>query len=149
MKDKAKIFDALMSNLPAAAMKKPEDMDYVKDTEEDYKYSREKLKALIDKAEKAIDTMMDLATDAEHPRAFEVLSGMLKHTSEMTMELHKIQSERKKMNDGKDEKKTEVTNNSIFLGSTSELQKFLAAEKEKIVIVDEPESLIIDAENPE
>lgn len=136
MKDKAKIFDALMSNLPAAAMKKPEDMDYVKDTEEDYKYSREKLKTLIDKAEKAIDTMMDLATDAEHPRAFEVLSGMLKHTSEMTMELHKIQSERKKMNDGKDEKKTEVTNNSIFLGSTSELQKFLTAEKEKVITVD-------------
>ena len=132
--DKDKMLDHLMSNLPASAMKKPEEMDYVKDTEEDYRYSRDKIKGLIGKAEEAIDTMMNLAVDAEHPRAFEVLSGMLKNASEMTMELTKLQSERKKLNDAKDEqKKTEVTNNSIFVGSTSELQKILTAEKEKIV----------------
>jgi|TARA_B110000902_G_C14159561_1_gene532703 hypothetical protein len=133
MKDKDKVLDHLMRHLPAEAMKKPGDMDYVKDTEMDYGYAREKLKELIEKGGKAIDTMMDLAQDAEHPRAFEVLSGMLKHSSEMTMELMKLQSERKKLNDAKEEK-TEITNNSLFLGSTSELQKFLTLEKEKVII---------------
>jgi len=133
--DKEKMLDHLVSNLPASAMKKPEEMDYVKDTEEDYRYSRDKIKGLIGKAEEAIDTMMNLAVDAEHPRAFEVLSGMLKNASEMTMELTKLQLERKKLNDAKEEqKKTEVTNNSIFIGSTSELQKILTAKKENVII---------------
>lgn len=135
MNDKEKMLDHLVRNLPASAMKKPEEMDYVKDTEEDYRYSRDKIKGLIGKAEEAIDTMMNLAVDAEHPRAFEVLSGMLKNASEMTMELTKLQLERKKLNDAKEEqKKTEVTNNSIFIGSTSELQKILTAKKENVII---------------
>lgn len=134
---KDELLTNLSNNLPAACditVKKPGEADYTKDTEEDYRYSREKIKSLIDKAENAIDSMMGLALEAEHPRAFEVLSTMLKNASDMTMELTRLQQERKKLHDAKDEKRGDVTNNSIFVGSTVELQKFIASQREEVVI---------------
>jgi len=142
-KSKEELTANLTNNLPAACditVKKPNEAEYTKDTEEDYRYSREKIKSLIDKADNAIDSMMNLALDAEHPRAFEVLSTMLKNASDMTMELTRLQQERKKLHDANQEKKTEVTNNSIFVGSTTELQKFIASQKKEILI-DDAESI--------
>lgn len=118
----------LEKHMPQKPVVKPKESETVRDTEEDYAYSREKFKSLIDRAEGAIDAAMGLAMESEHPRAFEVVSQMIKNTSDMTTELMKLQKERKALHK-EEEKKQEVTNNNaIFVGSTSELQKMLKNE---------------------
>ena len=56
----------------------------INDTEKDVEYSREKMKELIDQSCEAINQMMALASESEHPRAFEVLSNMIKDASQMS-----------------------------------------------------------------
>jgi hypothetical protein len=113
----------------------------VSQTEEDFAYAREKLKGLIDKSEDALDTLINLARDAEHPRAYEVLSGMLKNTADITEQLLKLQKQRKDIVVPKDQEGSNgatTNNNTIFLGSTSELQKFLRKEKNITPVENEP-----------
>jgi hypothetical protein len=101
--------------------------------EDDYKFSRETYKDLVDKSNKAIDGMMELALQSEHPRAFEVLSNMLKNTSDMTDKLMALQKQKKEV---KKKEKSEVqtgptgsvTNNNVFLGSVTDLQKHLITQ---------------------
>ena len=102
----------------------------VNDTETDLEYSRDKMKSLIDQSCEAINHMMALASDSEHPRAFEVLSTMIKHTSEMSQDLIKLQKTRKDITQEKRGPSSTTTNNSIFVGSTTELQKYLKKNNE-------------------
>jgi len=102
----------------------------VNDTETDVEYSREKMKSLIDQSCEAINQMMALASESEHPRAFEVLSAMIKHTSEMSQDLVKLQKTRKEITQEKNGPSSTTTNNSIFVGSTTELQKYLKGKNE-------------------
>jgi hypothetical protein len=98
----------------------------VNDTEKDVEYSRDKMKELIDQSSEAINHMMALASESEHPRAFEVLSNMIKHTADMTQDLVKLQKTRQEITQEKGVTSTNTTtNNSIFVGSTTQLQKFL------------------------
>lgn len=113
--------------------------DIGKDAENDYEYARGKIKKLIETSEEAIEHMMALARDAEHPRAFEVLSQMIQGTANMNSELLKLLGDRKKLHDpGKGSatttNNTTTNNTAVYVGSTSELQKLLRAEKEKLVI---------------
>ena len=100
----------------------------VNDTETDVEYSREKMKELIDQSCEAISNMMALASESEHPRAFEVLSNMIKHTSDMTQDLVKLQKTRKEITQEKNGQTSTTTNNSIFVGSTTDLQRLLKKE---------------------
>ena len=106
------------------------------DTEEDYDFSRQRIKKLIDTSDEAISSMLALATDSEHPRAFEVLSNMFKTAADMNQQLMTLQRDRKKMHETVSKKNinqsaggTSTTNNAIFVGTTTELQKFLTAQK--------------------
>ena len=104
-----------------------------KEIEDDYNFSRETYKELVDKSNKAIDGMMELVLQSEHPRAFEVLSNMLKNTSDMTDKLMALQKQKKEV---KKKEKGEVqmsptgsvTNNNVFLGSVTDLQKHLITQ---------------------
>ena len=97
----------------------------INDTEKDVEYSREKMKELIDQSSEAINQMMALASESEHPRAFEVLSNMIKDASQMSQDLVKLQNVRKDITQEKVRANAkETTNNAIFVGSTAELQKF-------------------------
>jgi hypothetical protein len=132
MKTQKDILAALETNLPQQLKKIKTEVaqtEIVVDTEEDYIYSREKIKELIEKAEEAIDTMMALASETEHPRAFEVLSGMFKTTTDMMDQLITLQKKRKELTQSEEQKAIasgSTTNNAIFVGSTTELQKFLS-----------------------
>jgi hypothetical protein len=103
------------------------------DTEEDYEFARCRLKALIQKSESALDTMLDLAENCEHPRAFEVLGGLMKHSSDLMDQLLKLQEKRKKLHaeEVKSSEQQSTTNNAIFVGSTTDLQKYLDSQNEK------------------
>jgi hypothetical protein len=141
-KDKESILASMQQHLPAITDDVSVenggiiDSSITKDTESDYEYSRQRLKKLIDNAEESIATMMALATDSEHPRAFEVLSNMLKMAADLNQQLMNLQKDRKKLHEKPVIKSssssgvsTNTTNNSIFVGTTTELQKFLTSQK--------------------
>mgnify|MGYP001465398965 CR=1 FL=1 len=128
MSEKNNILNALEKNLDIIEKPKTEvdKGQIVNDTETDIKYSRDKMKELIDQSSEAINQMMALASESEHPRAFEVLSNMIKDASQMSQDLVKLQKVRKDITQEKQRANAaETTNNSIFVGSTAELQKFL------------------------
>ena len=127
-RDKNEIVAALEKNLPVVPKKIKSTVDQGQinnDTENDVEYSRQKMKELIDMSSEAIQNMMALASETEHPRAFEVLSNMIKQASEMSQDLVKLQKTRKEITQSKEESNGKTTNNAIFVGSTNELQKFL------------------------
>lgn len=131
-RDKNDIVAALEKNLPVTTKIIPEKIksnvdqgEINNDTETDVEYSRQKMKELIDMSSEAIQNMMALAAETEHPRAFEVLSTMIKQASEMSQDLVKLQKTRKDITQSKEELNGNTTNNAIFVGSTNELQKFL------------------------
>jgi len=128
----------LESNMPVPPP--PPDRDDVKD---DYEFSRETYRGLVTKSNEAIEQMLNLALQSEHPRAFEVLSNMLKNTSDMTdklMALQKAKKEIQRKEEMSAESKPALTQNNLFLGSTTDLQKHLIAQlKEKNVSASEPD----------
>jgi len=136
----ADILAALENNLPAVMPSSlpppatltpsPEKEELISDSEEDYKYSRKKLKNLIDKAEESLERLIVVADEAEHPRAYEVLAGMLQTTSDMTDKLMDLQKKRKELIVGKkpEENKQGATNVAVFVGTTADLQKQLSSD---------------------
>jgi len=131
-RDRNDIVAALEKNLPVNTKIIPQKIksnvdqgEINNDTETDVEYSRQKMKELIDMSSEAIQNMMALAAETEHPRAFEVLSTMIKQASEMSQDLVKLQKTRKDITQSKEETTGNTTNNAIFVGSTNELQKFL------------------------
>jgi hypothetical protein len=100
-----------------------------RDEIEDYEYSRKIFKDLIDKSTSSIEPLHDLSIDSESPRAFEVLSTMLKNTSEMTEKLMDLHKKRREFT-GKLDKDSSITNNNLFIGDASQLQKLLRTQNE-------------------
>ena len=95
------------------------------DIEKDYVYSRANLYSLIEKGQEAINVIMEVAGEGGSPRAYEVAGQLIKSVADTTDKLIDLQ---KKLKDVEDEtKKTtnNVTNNAVFVGSTSELQRML------------------------
>ena len=99
----------------------------------DYEYSRDTYYELIEKGRESLDLMIEVARESEHPRAFEVLSGMIKNVSDVTDRLMNLQKKTKDIN--KDEKQISgTTNQNLFVGSTTDLQRMLQ-EQDKMVDV--------------
>jgi len=92
------------------------------DLGEDYQYARDNLYNLIERGNDALEGILELAKEMEHPRAYEVASGLIKTVSETTMELLRMQKELKLMKEG-ESPKTNV--NNLYVGSTAELQEML------------------------
>ena len=95
-----------------------------KDVDNDYEYTRGQLYNLIEKGQEAINGILDVAQNSDHPRAYEVAGNLIKNVADISDKLVDLQ---KKMKDLDEDKKgpTTVTNNAMFVGSTSELQKML------------------------
>lgn len=95
-----------------------------KDVTNDYEYTRGQLYNLIEKGQEAINGILDVAQNSDHPRAYEVAGNLIKNVADISDKLVDLQ---KKMKDLDEDKKgpTTVTNNAMFVGSTSELQKML------------------------
>ena len=95
-----------------------------KDIDDDYEYTRGQLYNLIEKGQEAINGILDVAQNSDHPRAYEVAGNLIKNVADISDKLVDLQ---KKMKELDQEKKgpTSVTNNAMFVGSTAELQKML------------------------
>ena len=97
--------------------------DKQQNIETDYKYAREHLYDLIERGQDAIDGILDLSKETEHPRAYEVAGQLIKTVGETAEKLIDLQSKMKKLED--DDIKIRDQHNHLYVGSTSELQKFL------------------------
>ena len=105
-------------------LKKTED-DVIKD----YEYARGNLYSLIDKGQEAVNGALDLAMSSDHPRAYEVAGQLIKHVGDVADKLMALQKDKKNVKE--ESVKTQVTNNSLFVGSTADLQKMLKQASKK------------------
>ena len=101
----------------------------------DYNYSRQTYYDLIEKGRESLDLMIEVARESEHPRAFEVLSGMIKNVSEVNDKLMDLNKKNKDIS-ADDIKKIEATTNNLFVGYTAELQRMLQDNDEMSNVVD-------------
>lgn len=105
----------------------------------DYDYSRETLYELIEKGKDALENMIEVARESEHPRAYEVLSGLIKNVSDTNDKLMDLNKKQQQMYEKDEVKQVENQQNNFFLGSTTDIQKML---QENDVIDAEPERVI-------
>ena len=94
------------------------------DIERDYEYQREQFYKLVDRGSMAIDGILELAKEGEHPRAYEVAGQLIKNVAEVTEKLGDLQEKMKRLKDVPGTAPKHVTN-GLFVGSTAELQKML------------------------
>lgn len=120
---KKKISDNLSKNLPAKKIDRPLTD---KDVKDDYDFSRRTYKDLITTGVRSLDVLAELARESEHPRAFEVLSKSIKDIGDTTEKLMKLQKDKSDLGKEKrEQEKKQITNNNVFVGSTSDLQRML------------------------
>ena len=99
------------------------------DVIKDYEYARGNLYSLIDKGQEAVNGALDLAMSSDHPRAYEVAGQLIKHVGDVADKLMALQKDKKAIKD--EGPKKVVTNNSLFVGSTADLQKMLKEASKK------------------
>lgn len=124
-----------MSKVPTVSNKE-EKRNFVH--EQDYEYSRETYYDLIEKGRESLELMIEVARESEHPRAFEVLSGMIKGIADVNDKLMDLNKKQKDLM--KDDKPAEgtTTNNNLFVGSTTDLQRMLlGGDDEKVIDQDD------------
>ena len=104
--------------------------DTLEDVDTDYKYQRENFYNLIERGQDAIDGILDVAKNSDHPRAFEVAGNLISQVADVTEKLGKLQSAMKRLKEVPNNAPKNVTN-ALYVGSTAELQKLLKKDKEK------------------
>ena len=96
------------------------------DVDKDYDYTRANLYSLIEKGQESLNGILELAGESASPRAYEVAGQIIKSVADTTDKLMELQKKVKEIDE--DKQKTtnnNVTNNALFVGSTSELSKML------------------------
>ena len=131
-----KMMKALEKNLPEKIPNRP---IVDKDIKDDYEFSRATYKDLIRTGTMSLDVLAELARESEHPRAFEVLAKTIKDLGDTTDKLMKLQKDKDDLTNKKEDTvNREVTNNNVFVGSTTDLQRMLLNKDD-----------VIDAESQE
>jgi hypothetical protein len=111
---------------PSRAIIVPETNE--QDTDNDYKYQRENFYQLVERGQDAIEGILDLAKEGEHPRAYEVAGNLIKQVADVTEKLGDLQTKMKKLKEVPNQAPKNVTN-ALFVGSTAELQKMLKGKE--------------------
>ena len=108
----------IKQELPNVVLKK-------NDVEKDYKYTRGQLYSLIEKGQEAINGIMEVAGESASPRAYEVAGQLIKSVADTTDKLADLHKKVKDIEADNPKTQNTVTNNALFVGSTSELSKML------------------------
>lgn len=95
------------------------------DIKKDYEYTRANLYSLIEKGQEAINGIMELASETDQPRAYEVAGQLIKSVGDVTDKLIDLQKKLKDVEEETVKTTNNVTNNAVFVGSTAELSKLL------------------------
>ena len=99
-------------------------VDKEQDIDSDYEYQRQNFYNLVEKGTGAIEGILELAKESEHPRTYEVAGNLIKQVAEVTEKLGDLQEKMKKLSEVPDNAPKNVTN-ALFVGSTAELQKMI------------------------
>jgi hypothetical protein len=106
----------------------PAVVEETNDAEQDFELARKNLQELAKKGNKALDELIMLAKNSEHPRAYEVVATLIKTLADTNKDL--LDTRKKKLDIDKargasPNNDAKTVNNNLFVGSTAELQKFL------------------------
>lgn len=99
------------------------------EVERDYNYTRANLYSIIEKGQEAINGILEVAQEGSEPRAYEVVGQLIKNVSDATDKLMDLQKKLKDIT-GESVKGPTTVNNALFVGSTSELAKFLKQQSQ-------------------
>ena len=111
-------------------------MSSEKKLNDDFEYSRATYYELLEKGKESLEDMMEVARSSEHPRAYEVLSNLIKNMADVNDKLMDLNKKRKDM-DKKEEKLIGNTTNNLFVGTTADLQKLLKGDEQVIDVTNE------------
>ena len=100
------------------------------DVDSDYKYQRENFYNLIERGQDAIDGILEVAKQSDHPRSYEVAGNLISQVAEVTEKLSRLQNSMKRLKEVPSNAPKNVTN-ALYVGSTAELQKLLKGDKKK------------------
>ncbi len=107
------------------AIVKADEAPKVDEVKKDYDYTRGNLYSLIEKGQEAINGIMEVAGETASPRAYEVAGQLIKSVADTTDKLADLHKKFKEIEEDNPKKQNTVTNNALFVGSTSELSKML------------------------
>ena len=113
------VVETTTSEVTLPQVKKPDE-----ESDNDYKYQRENFYRLVERGQDAIDGILELAKESEHPRSYEVAGQLIKNVADVTEKLGELQLKMQKLKEVPNNAPKNVTN-ALFVGSTSELQKML------------------------
>ena len=121
------VFDIEVSTTPenGCAPKKKQLRVVSDDSKDDYEYTRGELYSLIDQGQEAVRGALEVAQESGHPRAYEVATNAMKQVADMTDKLIDLQGKMKKLDEPTAGAAPKTVNNTMFLGSTADLQKML------------------------
>ena len=132
-------FDAINNSLDIEVVDEDESLSSKKeskvldknkdDSTRDYEYTRGNLYSLIEKGQEALDSIMEVAQEGQQPRAFEVVSQLIKNVADTTDKLVDLQQKMKVLKE-EDSRGPSTVNNALFVGSTAELQKLLKKQSD-------------------
>ena len=116
-----------VSNTPEGGCLKRQDAlkNVTDDVDKDYEYTRSNLYSLIEKGQESLNGIMELAGESASPRAYEVAGQLIKSVADTTDKLADLQKKVKELDEDSPKSPSTVTNNAVFVGSTTELQKML------------------------
>jgi hypothetical protein len=95
--------------------------------QKDYALVQANLKDLIGSGNVALEAALKVATESDQPRAFEVVAILLKTMADLNNNVLDVHKKAKDTTGGKTEIKQ--TNNSVFVGSTKDLQNLLNKDR--------------------
>jgi uncharacterized protein YaaN involved in tellurite resistance len=100
------------------------------DIKQDYETTRAQLHNLVMKGQEAVDGILDVARASDHPRAYEVAGQLIKNVGDVADKLIDLQKKMKELDADEKKLSPSTVNNTMFIGSTAELQKMLKKHKE-------------------
>lgn len=116
------------------------DVDANQHLDKDYEEIRTNLKDIIKRGAEAIDGILLVASETQQPRAYEVVATLIKSVADVNKDLltmHKQMQDIRKDTPASKQSANQITNNSIFVGSTTDLQAILKGKIEQLRHIDE------------
>lgn len=109
----------------------PAVVEYADPVNADADFARENIRELVTQGNQAVNELMLIARDGQHPRAFEVLSGLMKNLADMNKDLLEIQKRKKDLAPKAESQNNLSIDKAVFVGSTAELVKMLKTQKQE------------------
>lgn len=108
-----------------------------KNINDDFEYSRATYYELLEKGKESLMDMMEVARSSEHPRAYEVLSNLIKNMADVNDKLMELNKKKKDLDRKEETKQVGNTTNNLFVGTTADLQKLLQDDGQVIDVTHE------------